>query len=262
MRIRKSHRPSTSSDKLELSCPSKWCELSQDQLRYVLHLIGSGYYQSAEIRTLMLIRFCNIEVLRKHTEGFWSCSIIQDGKKRFFDLQTWQVQDMIGQLQFIDKPEEMDVRLETIQNFHAVNRLLHGLPFYDYLNVELCYQGWLATKSNERIEKMASYLYVDDNDEHPDTIKLTAAEVTGTLFWYYHIKTVFARTFSNFFKPATTMGGNYDHLGAVNAQIRALTDGDVTKEDFIKGYDTWRCLTELDAKARDAAEFKEKYGNK
>ena len=63
-------------------------------------------------------------------------------------------------------------------------------------------------------------------------------------------------------QPVGKVGGEYNMLDAVNAQIRALTDGDVTKEEFIKGYDCWRCLTELDAKAREAEEFKRKYGNK
>ena len=42
----------------------------------------------------------------------------------------------------------------------------------------------------------------------------------------------------------------------MNNQIRALTEGDVTKENEILALDTWRALTELDAKAREAEEFK------
>lgn len=67
--------------------------------------------------------------------------------------------------------------------------------------------------------------------------------------------------FPHFFKPADKVGGNYSFLESYNAQLRALTDGDVTKEELVKSIDTKRALTELDAKARDAEEFKAKYGS-
>ena len=38
--------------------------------------------------------------------------------------------------------------------------------------------------------------------------------------------------------------------------IRALTGGDITKEAAIMKMDTWRALTELDAKAREAEELR------
>lgn len=51
-------------------------------------------------------------------------------------------------------------------------------------------------------------------------------------------------------------------LESVNTQIRALTDGDVTKEQLVKQTDCWRALTELDAKAREAEEFRRKFPKK
>lgn len=265
MKTKKSLAPSISSDSgvLQLHCPISWSELTQEQLRYVLTLIGSNLYNEVEIRTLMFIRFCGISVLKKHTEGFWSCSVVLDtGKTHYFDLQSWQIQDMIGQLSFVNHPEDMDVRLESIQGFKAVDRLLHGLFFIDYINLEACYQGYLRSKNQSRIEAMAKILYRDSEGAMPESLQLDVAELSGTLFWFYNIKKELAKAFPYFFRPIDTMGGDgYNMLDAINAQIRALTDGDVTKEETIKKIDCWRCLTELDAKARDAEEFKKKYGN-
>jgi hypothetical protein len=42
----------------------------------------------------------------------------------------------------------------------------------------------------------------------------------------------------------------------MDAQIRALTKGDVTKEQEILAIDTWRALTELNAQAKDYQELK------
>ena len=256
--------PSISADKkvLHLHCPKAWGEMSQEQLRYTLTLIGCNLYNDVEIRTYMLFRFCGIKVLKRHHDSV-SCRVrLGNGRWHFFDLQAWQVQDMIGQLSFINAPEEMDVQLEDIDGLKPVNKLLHGMSFIDYLNLEACYQGYLRTRDNGRIEAMARILYRDEKGEMADRLSLDTAELTGTLFWFFHVKKVFASAFPNFFKPVGKVGGEYNMLDAVNAQIRALTDGDVTKEEFIKGYDCWRCLTELNAKAREAEEFKRKYGNK
>ena len=53
-----------------------------------------------------------------------------------------------------------------------------------------------------------------------------------------------------------------DLMGAMDAQIRALTEGDITKEETIKRLPCWRALTELNQKAREAKEFHDKYDKK
>ena len=71
---------------------------------------------------------------------------------------------------------------------------------------------------------------------------------------------------SDFFQSVVN-DGNLLHAGtnrppsardlqdAMNAQIRALTKGDVTKEKEILAMDCWRALTELDAQAREYEEI-------
>jgi len=56
----------------------------------------------------------------------------------------------------------------------------------------------------------------------------------------------------------------YEQLqNAVNAQIRALTKGDVTKEQYIRdNVDTWTALAELDASAKESEELNRKYGKR
>ena len=47
----------------------------------------------------------------------------------------------------------------------------------------------------------------------------------------------------------------------MNAEIRALTGGDITKENQVLSMDCWRALTELNEKARETQEYNEKYGH-
>ena len=69
--------------------------------------------------------------------------------------------------------------------------------------------------------------------------------------------------FCHFFKPAAngSAGTQEDQREVMNAQIRLLTKGDVTKQKYIlEETDTWTALAELDALAKEAEEIKRKYG--
>ena len=244
---------------LHLTCPRSWKEMTQEQLRYALHVIGCGLYSSVEGRTLMLLRFCGIEVTRKTPYG-WACSVpvgSSDGEqhKHPFFLQSWQVQDMIKQLEYVDSYEAFDVRLESIQGFKAVDPLLHRVMFQDYLNMEKYYQGYLATKQQRFALGLARLLYPGGVTAIDD------AELTNCIMWYSYVKKQFSKHFRHFFKPAPEGGKAVDWIEQMNAQIRALTDGDITKEDAVFKKDCWRALTELDAKAHDTEEFRKKYPN-
>lgn len=239
--------------------------MTQEQLRYALHVIGSGMYSSVEGRTLMLIRFTGIEVLGR-TPGGWTCavkasvpgaSVLGKPKRHFFFLQSWQVQDFIRQLEYVDSYETMNVRLESIQGFKAVDALLHGVRFHDYLQMEKYYQGYLSTKEQKFALGLAQLLYPGGVTAIDD------AELTGTVMWYSYVKKRLSHFFPHFFKPAPVVQGKaVNWLEQMNAQIRALTDGDITKEQAVYDKDCWRALTELDAKAREAEEFRRKYPEK
>ena len=242
---------------LHLTCPRSWKEMTQEQLHYALHIIGCGMYSSVEGRTLMLLRFTGIEVKEKTPYG-WACTVTvtkENGKQRkhHFFMQSWQVQDMIKQLEYVDSYEAFDVRLESIQGFKAVDPLLHRVMFQDYLNMEKYYQGYLATKQQRFALGLARLLYPGGVTAIDD------AELTNCIMWYSYVKKQFSKHFRHFFRPAPEGGKAVDWTEQMNAQIRALTDGDITKEDAVFKKDCWRALTELDAKAREAEEFRKKY---
>lgn len=242
---------------LHLTCPRSWKEMTEEQLRYALHVIGCGLYSSVEGRTLMLLRFTGIEVKEKTPYG-WACSVsvaLPKGKQRKhqFFMQSWQVQDMIKQLAFVDGYETFDVRLESIGGFKAVDPLLHRVMFQDYLNMEKYYQGYLATKEQRYALGLAGLLYPGGVTAIDD------AELTNCIMWFSYVKKRFSKFFRHFFKPAPEGGKPVDWIEQMNAQIRALTDGDITKETTVLEKDCWRALTELDAKAREAEEFRKKY---
>lgn len=241
---------------LHLTCPRSWAEMTQEQLRYAFNVIGSGHWSSVEGRTLMLLRFTGIKVEHKVLDDGWECSVdvVNSRGKRSrhcFVIRNWQLQDFIGQLEYVDSYETMNVRLESIQGHEAVDAMLHGVRFHDYLQMEKYYQGYLQTQKKEYAIGLARHLY-------PGAEDADVAEVTCCVMWYSYVKKQLARFFPHFFRPAGH-GKSVDWLEQMNAQIRALTDGDITKEQAVFDKDCWRALTELDAKSREAEELRKKY---
>ena len=258
---------------LHLSCPRSWKEMTQEQLRYALHVIGCGMYSSVEGRTLMLLRFTGIEV-KKNTPYGWACCIPVGkptgtrARRHFFFLQSWQVQDMIRQLEYVDSYDDAGVRLESIRGFKAVDVLLRGVPFYFYLYAERYYQLYLKEKKQKFADKMAGALYLSEQIDSKTGLQkmpelsLDVAETTACIMWFSYVKKAFSRYFPHFFKPVSGASASMNLQAQTDAQIRALTDGDITKEQQVYNADTWRALTELDAKAREAEEFRKKYPSK
>lgn len=260
----RTRRPSFSDvdGSVSLTAPKTWAELTQYQLQYVLMLLAA-FREPVVVKTYMLIRFSGIHVVKRDSFG-WICWIREAWwrKRRFFTIQTWQIQSLLKQLDYIDSYESMDVRLDAIRGLHAVDALMHGVRFLDYLNAEKYFQAYNVSRKEEMIEKLALVLYRDKNGEMVNRLKLSPGEILGTYLWYAHIKSVLSLEFPWFFKklpPDET--ADFDILKAMNTQIRALTDGDVTKEKEIYNIDCWRALTELDNKAREAEAFNKKMKN-
>ena len=244
---------------LILYAPQAWRELSQDQLRYVFGLLGT-FSDLTQIKTFMFMRFCGIHVQKWTSKGVFCFMRGRFGRRQFFDISANQVQSLIHQFDFIDSFDNLNVRLDCIQGYRAVDVNLHGVSFMDYLSAETAFQIYLSAKKPETLDALARILYRKRNGDAPKRLKLDVAERTGVFAWYCYVKAEFARQFPSFFRPAGGEPTKWDLLKMANVQLRALTQGDVTKEEMIKNMDCWRALTELNEKAREAAEFEAKYG--
>ncbi|MCD8295984.1 MAG: hypothetical protein LUC88_00260 [Prevotella sp.] len=252
---------STDSDGISFYAPKSWKELTQDQLVYVLNLLVSVGDRTA-IKTYMFFRFCGIHVIGHDKRG-WQCYVRKSWRKRKpLLIKAWQVESLARQFDFIDSFQDMGVRLDCIQGMKAVDVRLHGVRFIDYLNCEKYYQAYLMNKEDERfIERMALLLYRKKNGKTAEKIKLSKSEALGTFLWFSYVKDEFAKAFPHFFRKTDGEGsGEFDMMNSINAQIRALTDGDVTKEQQIYDTDCWRALTELNMKAWESKEMKKRLG--
>ncbi|MBR4389997.1 MAG: hypothetical protein IKT00_12595 [Prevotella sp.] len=248
-----------------ISLPISWDSLTDKQLLMVYGLFARDL-SAPEVKTLCLMKWNKLEVLNEHPQNTF---LVKRGKQTF-NLTSSQIQAATSTLDFLDSFPPEPIRLSRIGRHRALPADFEGVPFEKYLYLENLFQGVLHLSSNEQSSKrlndqstnllinMAQVLYDSDN------IKPSQAQLVSVFYWYASLKQYFARLFPHFFQPLNDQTTNqlatqslFDQLrDSTNAQIRALTGGDITKETTIKQLDTWRALTELDAQAREAEEYR------
>ena len=246
--------------RVNLIVPTSWEELSQEQLRYYFFVL-TMCRSAAEVKTYCLCRWSGLEVLYPYGEGFMCRH-----EQREFVLQPLQVAAAIQSLDWTDTLPTSPVRLERIGKYRALPADFQEVPFEKFIICDNLYQGYLSAKDDQLLDDLARVLY-QSAKVSPD-----AAQRIGVFYWFATLKEMFARQFKHFFQPlsAQSDGNMFDQsrsqyeiiYHAVNAQIRALTKGDVTKEKEVLAIDTWRALTELDALAKEYEDFNKKYPNK
>ena len=242
---------------ININVPRGWHDLDDKQLRYLFGLLADDY-SSAEIRTLCLFRWSGMKVLYRHNLDF----VVRLGSEEF-TLTVTEVTDAIEALKWLDEIPSFPVRLSHIGQFTALPSDFLSVPFETFIFCDNLYQGYLHTKDDSLIDEMIKVLYNGCNS------KILPLERISTFYWFASLKQYFSKTFHHFFQQTGGTDGNL--LGsarsigeqvqeAMNAQIRALTKGDITKEKEVLAMDCWRALTELNAQAKEYNELNLKYG--
>jgi hypothetical protein len=235
--------------------PTSWAELSDKQLLMVYSLFARDL-SAAEVKTLCLMKWNRLQLLASLPRKRF---LIKRGKEEIV-LRLRQIQQAATVLDYLDSFAPIPVRVAQIGKYHALPADFEKVPFEKYLYIENLFQGYLNTQSDELLLQMAQVLYASDH------VKPSKAQFVGIFYWIASLKQYFASQFPNFYKPANNTDNNLIGNGqpdiyrqlrdSTNAMIRALTGGDITKEERILKMDTWRALTELDAKAREAEELR------
>ena len=247
---------------INLNVPTAWEHLSQKQLRYFFTVLVLDLAID-EVKTYCFCRWAGLKVLHRYGSGF----MCRKGRQEFV-LQPSQVADAIRSLDWLAALPARPVRLERIGRRKARPADFQQVPFEVFIICDNLYQGYLSTRQETLLDQLAAHLY------DTDALRPTAAERVSVFYWFAALKAMLASEFKHFFQPVGNAGGadgnlfeqnksQYELLNeAVNAQIRALTKGDITKEKEVLAMDTWRALAELDAQAREYEELNRKYPSK
>lgn len=227
--------------KIILDLPKGWDDLAPDQLQYIYTLLAEGHSME-RVKALLMFRI-----------GKWSLS---DGRQLSLhdvaQIDIHVLADALRHLDWMDAPANPPVRLLVIDG-HActADPQLHQVDFGTYLILENLWQAYLRQPENLRpIAQLNDYLYGAPLD--------TPLAIYNTTAWFAAIKALFEHTWPDLFKPSPSTGGAEvpDMAEVMNAELRALTGGDVTKEAAVRAVGCWRALEELNAKVKESKQHK------
>jgi hypothetical protein len=256
---------------INIQLPTSWAELSQEQLRFLYKTMsicqqefsqekfrGPVDYSAqlrAAIATKCLIRWGGLKIVTPYADGWL---LERDGVQ--FEVNAEKIASLIQCFDWIASLPDSPVRLDSIGGHAAIAAdLSEDFPFSEWLTCENLWQGYQQNKDESLLKQMAGHLYKTESLEMGD------AETLSIFYWWASVKIYIAARFPHFFKEssgeATSTPGFDDLRRNMDNQIRALTKGDITKEEEILSMETWRALTELDAQAYEYEELNKKYGN-
>lgn len=259
-------------DTLNLLVPTSWDDLSQEQLDFLLRTIASvnrdnidrpfrseddfSDQTAAQVATYCLFRWNGITVVTPYADDWL---IVHGGHE--YRIRAAEIAAATSSLKWINELPDAPARLDRIDGADAVDADLDdSFSFDDWLSCEALWQGYQVVKSERFLQQMAEILY------RKPGIKLREHETLSIFYWWAGLKNHCNRLYPNFFQPAaseTAVEPDRDMLRRnMDAQIRALTKGDITKEEQILSMPAHRALTELDALAREYDELNRKYPTK
>lgn len=256
-------------DALYLSAPASWSELSQQQLEFLLriivavnHLNIDKHFRSADdfsaqttaqVAVCCLLRWNNIKIITPYADD-WLIS----HDRRELRVSTADIAAAASAMDWIGEIPDLPVRLDSIDGASAVDADLDdSFSFDDWLSCEALWQGYQIERSEHFLQQMAEILY------RKPAISLLEHQTLSIFYWWAGLKNLCNRLYPHFFQPASAesrVAPDKNMLRRnMDAQIRALTKGDITKEEQILALPAHRALTELDALAREYEELNRKY---
>lgn len=261
---------------INVRVPSSWDELSNARKAYVFRLLSRDVPVD-EIKALCFIRWSGFKVLAPYDDKFTLVKF----DKQWLRLKPEMLAQASSSLNWMDTPPPAPSPISKYRLHHCLNPYFNGVPFEKFLYLDNLYQGIIAHQNQQMALAQAGQpVDVDDSIEeslltqmtsilyrflgnpkcHPKYINL------NTLYWWTSLKLYFAGRFPHLFQPTANQQNALENpalLGqklqaSMDAQIRILTKGDVTKEKAILKLDTVRALTELDALCKESEEIKAK----
>ena len=242
-------RPSSSRE-LDLTVPTAWEQLTPAQYESVLDALSGAPNETAG----RLIAFCRLAGITIQRATGTYTFLVSGG--RSFRINTKEFCHAVSDwTEWMTQPPLAPIRPDKVLGGESINAEFHNVKFGVYLQTENLWQRFCATEDEgdklSLLDDLSDILF-EGITTHSDYSRTAAA------LWWAGLKNHLSRLFSNLYRPAVGESDG-DLLGAMLAQVRALTGGDVTKEEAVLNVDTWTALAELDAKVKEAREYSEKY---
>lgn len=246
---------------LTLRLPTCWQELTPSDVRHAIAAItyGSNYAESVY---LMLTGINGITLVGESGRDY----VFEKNRRKLLADKNRFVWALL-RLDFLSDTPTVPVAPDGICGLKVRDAALRKLTFGQWLEVDNLIQGYIATENRELMERAANILLNVGRPFRKSIRRMTKTDITALLLWTSSIKGYLARKYPNLFPAqdepqdsALSLAGQ-DQSKTVDAMIRALSEGDITKEEAILGSNMYRAFSELNAKAKEAQEYNRKYKN-
>lgn len=248
---------------IDILIPDSWDKLSQKQLKIVFSFLASDSLSLEQCKLLIAFKLAGIKFYGIHEQG----ALIRY-KGVFIVLDDNDLLEIAKAVDFIDSEPSFPVRLFEIKFRKAVHPLLRELSFSQWLAIENLYCGFLVSKDISLLNEILSILYpkaglFNKLIKSFKAKKLNFAHI-NVIKWLAAFKNYLARNYGEIYRR---LDDDEDSKGpaisrqllleSMNAQIRALTKGDITKQEAVLAMDVHTALSELNALALEARKLNE-----
>lgn len=231
--------------------PTAWSELSGAAAAYVARLYARGL-DTERTKVYLALRLLGVRRVRPCARGYE----LHIGTGRIV-IRPEQLSAAMDALAFLDRAPDFPVRPDRLRRAEALAADLRGVPFGTYLRITTLARAYVEQDHRADIgTRLVTVLYPELDESHvrPWHHLVAYQWVAGLTAWL-------ASKYRDLFPPALTGDeGQAEEVASaeeqVNALIRSLTGGDILREQAVLDSDTHRALTELNAKAREAAEMR------
>lgn len=235
---------------ITLELPASWHELSLKDAEMLFRLLSSDIPE-AKIPALAMLGLSDCRVLGRNGEGTWLlCS--KDGE--LCQATAVAVAKAAESMAWVLEVPPTPYRPEWPGRLTPVATDFSNLTFEQFLIIDNIYQGSIQTKNIRLLERVRGILYPKSRKPFKEW------QLYAMMQWIVSAKQFLAARYNEFFAPQSGESSSVvtpDKLReATDAQIRALTKGDICKEKEVLAMPLHRALAELNAQAREYREIK------
>lgn len=264
------------SQRLDLRCTSRWRDVSERELRLLIRLVAADL-SPENVRNTFMLRSSGLKVVGSAANGRWLVRVRSPTRflglrlpPSFVLLSPLDLTPFVKVAEWTTTPPDFPVApVRGPQRRPHIPLNFMDVPFESFLTAENIWQGFVASKDDfSRLDALVKMLY--PGARLPIRKRQRQQWRIAAMFWYSGLKSFLSKMYPDLFAAPSSddsqlMGsrksGRKLALEMMNAQIRALTKGDITLEDKVLSIDTHRALAELDAQARENEQLRRQLKN-
>lgn len=238
-----------------ISLPDSWAKLTVAQFEF-LCLLMATQTEPSHIPVMMLMHIAGLKPVGR-IDG--NATILEDRRCRSLIVDDAQIALAAEKLEFLSSPSASLIRngsvMAHLMKLGCIDMLRR--PFGEFLAADTLFNALVtersAAPSFKTQRKFSKAIFAKSKKR-----KLSQTLDVAAFIYYSSFKDYIIKKFTHLFSASDSSAAIAPKSVAdsVNAQIRALTKGDVTAEQRVLETQTVRALTELNELAREYAELK------